>query len=1191
MLKDIRMHLEADEDKQADLEQQLSKRIISNHRRNALAFARHIPSIQHEVQNVTSENIAIFANKLGQHNIVDYGTGRTVYGLDPQAEISRQVDEFVRHAPYMSLQTSKEELDCDNYKSNELESLPGYQQQMAYQALPEKVDVLVVFGLGMGFHIEKLVQQCSIKHLIIYEPEKQFFKCSVLAMDWQNLLQTMEDKGTAVYLQLEKDGRDLIENIEELASNVAIDGFYFYKHYNHDIFDVVDLDLKHYSWQHLVKEGFNFAKRDNPNLYLPIWSASIDIEHSKSVSEDESRYVANLAAFKKYFPDIYAEFKSYQPQDWLPIRQSNGEINLVQKKSLLPFNGESPKNDAKVSFEYFDKYPQKDGLVLGYKGAKLKKYQHYQFVAKTEELLEEVAEDVGQLPETVKSLIMFGIGTGYPVEALCDQKKVEKLFLCEPNRDFFYASLFAIDWEKILVDADNQKHRIYINIGDDGSHLFRDLLAQFYSIGPYILASTYFYQSYYNASLNQALAQLREQLQIVISIGEYYDHARFGIAHTTETISRGYPLLLSHPAKKLTHQQKEVPVFIVGNGPSLDGSIEAIKEWQGQAIVVSCGTALMPLYKNGIVPDFHAEIEQNRSTFDWICRIGDFEYLKKINLISCNGIHPDTCDLFNNVYIAFKSGESSTVSALNILEREDYEELDFAFPTVSNFAVNIFSKIGFNQLYLMGVDLGFYDRDKHHSVHSGYYRKNGKEVYDYKKNNNTSLVVPGNFRKHVFTKHEFKVSKEILEQTLASRKLDCFNTSDGAKIQHTSPLTVDNILLTNSAADKKDALTAVLQTAFSPYAESQSYREAFETRYSPKNLEFELTGIIKLVEQPIETVADAEHLIDRQKDMLFASYSHSKSLLFFLLYGTLNYSNSVLSKIVNSRSESWLMQTERFIEDWLHFLKSVKTTALDNLFSFDFCSSFADKREHVFINNYIANEQVVVKTDTSLEPLLLGRLKHLSFSPEQFSDWSETSLDGVSELSGILFLGRNSKSILEEVGDDIASGKFKKLLVCGFNPTEIEHLDCKETIVSYVLLGDFLSSDEDYEALASGEKPLIVAHHLAYVLYKCFMSCDYYSLFIPKANFYGENMTAQQNYVDNIIDCIGNPEGFMEFSTYVAMSKRPGISKDDFHDAAGNLGMFFSGIPTANELVVPLSDNALRDELAFHSKGKWHLVD
>lgn len=307
----------------------------------------------------------------------------------------------------------------------------------------------------------------------------------------------------------------------------------------------------------------------------------------------------------------------------------------------------------------------------------------------------------------------------------------------------FYASLFYIDWAAILTKVDTSNGRLYINVGDDGSNLFKDLINQFYSVGPYILASTYFYQAYHNETLVRTISQLREQLQVVIAMGENFDHARHGIAHTRETIIRDYPLLESKPSGKLSAVDKDVPVFIVGNGPSLDSAIAAIKEWRDHAIVISCGTALMPLYKNGIVPDFHAEIEQNRSTFDWCSRIGDFEYLKQINLISCNGIHPDTCALFKSTYIAFKEGESSTVSALNILGRENYEELQFAFPTVSNFVINFITLIGFQQLYLFGVDLGFIDQKKHHSAQSGYYDATGKEKYNYQLENNTNLVVPG----------------------------------------------------------------------------------------------------------------------------------------------------------------------------------------------------------------------------------------------------------------------------------------------------------------------------------------------------------------------------------------------------------------------------------------------------------------
>ena len=144
-------------------------------------------------------------------------------------------------------------------------------------------------------------------------------------------------------------------------------------------------------------------------------------------------------------------------------------------------------------------------------------------------------------------------------------------------------------------------------------------------------------------------------------------------------------------------------------------------------IIVSCGTSLQVLHRHGIVPDYHAEIEQNRSTHDWATRLKDKDYLKQITLVSCNGVHPDTCDLYKNVLVAFKEGESSTVSSLNILGENNFETLKFAFPTVSNFAVNLFVTLGFKQLYFFGIDLGFIDKNHHHSKSSGYY----DEFYHY----------------------------------------------------------------------------------------------------------------------------------------------------------------------------------------------------------------------------------------------------------------------------------------------------------------------------------------------------------------------------------------------------------------------------------------------------------------------------
>jgi hypothetical protein len=561
---------------------------------------------------------------------------------------------------------------------------------------------------------------------------------------------------------------------------------------------------------------------------------------------------------------------------------------------------------------------------------------------------------------------MFGLGVGYQLEQLLDEHTVEKLFICEPNPDFFYASLFAIDWQTIFETVEQSETRIYLNIGDDGTNLFRDLLSQFYAIGPYILNSTYFYQSYYNASLNSAISQLREQLQVVISMGEYFDHAYYGIAHTTEGMRRKIPVLAANPANKLSYDEKEVPIFIVGNGPSLDGSIETIKEWQGQAIVVSCGTALQALYRYGITPDFHAEIEQNRSTYDWAVLIGDLEYLKNITLISCNGIHPDTCDLYKDVMIAFKEGESSTVSALNVLGRKNFTTLLNAFPTVSNFAIDLFSTIGFTSIYLIGVDLGFVDVKHHHSKSSGYYQEDGKETYDFTKSANTSLIVPGNFRPKVNTKHEFKVSRQVIEQVTSSKPQDqaFYNCSDGAKIAGTLPIKPDELLIVVTK-QQKTQIVEKLKTLIFSSKQLGNYVEKFEKHYSQTVLIEELGDFEKLLEKEITSKDDAEKIITKQKEMLFASYKNGQSLLFYYLYGTVNYANAVLIKLLSGTTAPPTVELIQCQQKWSNKIYQVKQM-LSTSGQVDFDTSYfnALKRELTFLELNDIDESMLVVTDS-----------------------------------------------------------------------------------------------------------------------------------------------------------------------------------------------------------------------------------
>ncbi|MCY7296209.1 motility associated factor glycosyltransferase family protein [Alteromonas sp. a30] len=942
MLKNIRLHIEKDEQKQEALEAKLAESLQTVHKDNINAFQRSIPSLMPYITQTQSQNLSIFCNKLGHFNIVDYGLGRVLYGFNPEKDNNAQVQAFLQHGQYIHFsgkQPTSTSLpsDVDPTLITELPKLEDYLHQ---PKVPEKIDCLVILGIGLGYHIKALLEACSPRFVIIYEPEPQYFSASNLVFDWKSILNDVKEKDISLFFMLEKDGRDIIDNIEELREHYPIDGFYLYKHFHHPIFNSIQKQLASQSWEQIKASGFHFDMNQDANQYMQFFSETCQVERYHPVSEDSGTFANNIKAFETYFPNIAKEFKDYQPKNWLPVVTPEGDINIVNKENLVCWYSDTPKDDCMTNFQGFSDYPHKDGLILGYKGKKLAHYLHYKFVKETDELLEAAEDEEGALPENIQSMIMFGLGVGYQLEALAQNHSLEKLFLCEPNPDFFYASLYAIDWQAIFDAIDDKKGKLYINIGDDGTNLFRDLLSQFYSIGPYILNNTFFYQCYYNASLNTAIAKLREQLQVVITMGEYFDHAYHGIAQTKEALKREYPNLISRPEKAFSYDEKEVPVFLVGNGPSLDQSLEMIQEWKDKAIIVSCGTALQVMYRNGIVPDFHAEIEQNRSSFDWASTIGDFDYLKQVTLISCNGIHPDTCDLYKDVFVAFKEGESSTVSALQVIGEKDYSVLQFAFPTVANFACNLFTQLGFKSLYLIGIDMGFVNDKRHHSQQSAYYLEDGKELYEYSDGINTSFVVPGNFRKTVFTKHEFKIAKMVLEQLIStsSKDVSFFNCSDGAQIVGATPLAVNSVLITTSEQDKADAIKATREKAFRRL-EGEKVIQQYEEKYASDSLETELNTFEQWLDKPISTLRDAEALVEQQKNLLFLSYQHGRSLLFYYLYGTVNFANAMLTKLLYSSKENGVEQFVKGLDVWKRYFTRFKHMILQHQSAFDVSKS------------------------------------------------------------------------------------------------------------------------------------------------------------------------------------------------------------------------------------------------------------
>ncbi|MFT6086896.1 MAG: hypothetical protein ACJA11_002141, partial [Glaciecola sp.] len=390
MLNDIRVHIHSNEEVQEAIEARSASHIEKTHKQNKSAFAKHIPSLINELHSISSNNISIFCNQNEEYNIVDFGLGQTLYGEAPLAEIADQCQQLPQHAAYLSFADSSQAspITKAKWESDDLEQvLQAYQTSAKFVEMKAKTaDVLVVLGLGLGHHIDWLLERCSAKHIIIYEPESQYFKSSCLVKDWRSVLDNVMETGTSLYFQIGENGENLIQDLSELSAQFDVKDVMLFQHYYEPTFDTVMHAFRTKSWQEMKASHAPFSIQGKFTQYTPPWLDSPNILSLSVVSKEQLRFQTNLAAFLKYYPNIHEEFVNYKPQTWVVVENKINQINLFNRDNGACLYGSHPEQDGHDHYKSFEEFPNKDGLILGYSGEKLKHYFHYRLVKKTEQL-------------------------------------------------------------------------------------------------------------------------------------------------------------------------------------------------------------------------------------------------------------------------------------------------------------------------------------------------------------------------------------------------------------------------------------------------------------------------------------------------------------------------------------------------------------------------------------------------------------------------------------------------------------------------------------------------------------------------------------------------------------------------------------------------------------------------------------
>jgi hypothetical protein len=426
-------------------------------------------------------------------------------------------------------------------------------------------------------------------------------------------------------------------------------------------------------------------------------------------------------------------------------------------------------------------------------------------------------------------LIVVGSGIGYPISRLALDYQVRHLILMETDIDAFRLSMFFHDYVELSRVAMTRGTDLTFIIEPDIEQLsFALMNALLRNLPPFFVHGAALFPAMNKGETLEAIERMITDTlwQMFYGMG-FFDDEIISIRHSFINLRRRLPIYQKHDVVA-----GAAMAFVIGAGPSLDGLLPLLQKHRERAVIISCGTALAALHQAGIRPDLHIEMERTAVTYEVLVHALPREFLKQIDLVTTQVMEPRVLDLFRSARIAIK--EADTMG--NLLVEYGYIQRPglATQPTVTNMGLSLALTLGFRQVVLFGVDVGYKDVARHHARETVYHAKQPSADHLRRLLSNVAtqnLTVPGNFGGEVMTNFVFDTARRHLAQWIRGYpQAKVYNPNDGA-------------LIDGAITIRPDALETVLQESLTVAPDKEETLRRIDAAFS-------------MVELPLPAVAE-----------------------------------------------------------------------------------------------------------------------------------------------------------------------------------------------------------------------------------------------------------------------------------------------------------------------------------------------
>lgn len=489
-------------------------------------------------------------------------------------------------------------------------------------------------------------------------------------------------------------------------------------------------------------------------------------KRNKNINTDDNYFAKNVAALKEKYYEVYRRLNEPLPFD-VEIRGAHtGVMNLYVNKD---------------SEDFYPCYNENDPLN------------------DLPEMIEKLKDAKGS------AICMMGAGLCIQVSALLEIVGDSNLIiLYEAFPGIFKKSMESVDLEKVIS---HPNVRLIVGENPDLYNLFSGDREKLLSLNGTIIVGqgriTELAPEWYGRnrkSLEQFFNKKNKNIEVGRGAGEVLFKNRFENLITMAD---------STPFDKLKDRYKGIPAVIVAAGPSLAKNIELLKN-QKRAIVVAVDSAVAPLMKHGIIPDFVATADFRDFTYEKLSPFSD--KLGNCELIFAaegSPVIPRYID-FKEKYYLFQNTPCrflfSEILGKKIPSLSDAQ-------SVVHYAIHATQLMGCEPIIFTGLDLA-YEENKDHVEGTILHWGNQINTQDSK------FLVEGIDGNKVASNPGFIAMKEICEHMIKEgadvKYIDA--TEGGAKIDGTAVKTLNETLKTycpeNVNRISTDTIDSTSDTAF-----------------------------------------------------------------------------------------------------------------------------------------------------------------------------------------------------------------------------------------------------------------------------------------------------------------------------------------------------------------------------------------